>query len=181
MGILNLLGVKKGEIMILIFAVDKNWNIGFSGGMLANIKEDLKRFREITEGNIVIMGRRTLDAVPGQEALPNRINVLVTRNKDFNKEDFYVLNDLKNLDKLLEEINPKGQMKVFLTGGGSIVEQLFHKCNKAYITKILKSYENADTYIPNLDINPSWKKTKESDIHIQGELEYKYIDYEKIK
>lgn len=52
--------------MILIFAVDNNWNIGYKGKMLADIPEDLKRFRKITEGNIVIMGRKTLEAIPGQ-------------------------------------------------------------------------------------------------------------------
>lgn len=166
--------------MILIFAVDKNWNIGFDGKMLTEIRKDLKRFREITEGNIVIMGRRTLDAIPGQQALPNRINILVTRNKDFDKEGFYVLNDLKDLDNLLEKINPKGEMKVFVTGGGSIVEQLLSKCNKAYITKILKSYEQADTCIPNLDLDPNWEKTQESTVHREGQLEYKYVDYERV-
>lgn len=165
--------------MILIFAVDENWNIGFSGGMLANIKEDLKRFREITEGNIIIMGRKTLEAIPGQNPLPNRVNILVTRNKEFKKDGFYVINNLNELDELIKEINPKGEMDIFVTGGGSIVTQLLPKCNKAYITKILKSYENTDTCIPNLDIDPNWEEVKESEVYRQGELEFKYVDYER--
>lgn len=56
--------------MILIFAVDGNWKIGYSGYMLAEIKEDLKRFKEITEGHIVIMGRVTLEALPGKSLFP---------------------------------------------------------------------------------------------------------------
>lgn len=165
--------------MILIFAVDENWNIGFSGGMLAEIREDLKRFREITEGNIVIMGRKTLEAIPGQNPLPNRINILVTRNKDFDKDGFYVLNDLDDLDTLLKKINPEDKMKVFVTGGGTIANQLLDKCNKAYITKILKTYKDTDTCIPNLDIDSNWEKVKESDVHRQDDLEYKYVDYER--
>lgn len=167
--------------MILIFAVDENWNIGYSGGMLANIKEDLKRFRKITEGNIVIMGRRTLEAIPGEKPLSNRINILVTRDKKFEKQGFYILNNLNNLDKLLNKVNPKAEMKVFLTGGGILVDQLFHRCNKAYITKIFKSYKNADTSIPNLDRDSDWKKIKQSKIHNDGNLQYKYVDYERLR
>lgn len=163
--------------MILIFAVDNNWNIGFGGGMLAEIREDLKRFREITEGNIVIMGRRTLEAIPGQNPLPNRINILITRNKELHKEGFYVINDLKDLYPLLRDINPNNEMDVFVTGGGSVVAQLLPYCNRAYITKILKSFENADTSIPNLDLDNNWKITEESRIYYQDDLPYKYVNY----
>lgn len=163
--------------MILIFAVDENWNIGFSGGMLAEISEDLKRFREKTEGNIVVMGRRTLEAIPGQNPLANRVNILVTRNKEFKQEGFYVLNDLDKLDELIEKIDPQGKMETFITGGGTIVNQLLPKCNRAYITKILKKYKNTDTCIPSLDNDPNWEIVEESEIHRQGDLQYKYIDY----
>lgn len=163
--------------MILIFAVDNNWNIGFGGKMLVEIKEDLKRFREITEGNIVLMGRRTLEAIPGQNPLPNRINILVTRNKELHKEGFYIINDLGDLYPLLKEINPNNEMDVFVTGGGNIVAQLLPYCNKAYITKILKDFENADTSIPNLDKDDNWQIVKESEIYYQEDLPYKYVDY----
>lgn len=166
--------------MILIFAVDNNWNIGYKGKMLADIPEDLKRFRKITEGNIVIMGRKTLEATPGQNPLPNRINILLTKNKEWNKKGFYVVNKLEDLFPLLEEINPRNKMKIFVTGGESIVEQLISHCNEAYITKILKSFEKADTKIPNLDLDDNWKITKESQIYTQGDLKYKYVNYIKI-
>lgn len=163
--------------MILIFAVDNNWNIGFGGGMLAEIKEDLKRFKRITEGHIVIMGRKTLEAIPGQKPLSNRINIVVTRNKKFNKEGFYVINDLKDLDSLLKKINPNNKRKVFVTGGGSVVSQLLDNCNKAYITKILKSFRDADTSIPNLDLEEDWEIVRESEVYYQNDLPYKYVDY----
>ena len=163
--------------MILIFAVDKNWNIGYGGKMLAHLPEDLQRFRKITEGNIVIMGRKTLEAIPGQNPLPNRINILVTRKNEFNNKGFYIINDLDNLLPLLKEIDPKDQMEVFVTGGETIVRQLMPYCTKAYITKILNSFENTDTCIPNLDIDNSWKISNESRIYTEGELKYKYVDY----
>lgn len=163
--------------MILIFAVDNNWNIGFGGKMLAHLPGDLRRFREITEGNIVIMGRKTLEAIPGQNPLPNRINILVTRKDEFYNKGFYIINDLDNLIPLLQEINPKNEMKVFVTGGETIVRQLMPYCTKAYITKILTSFENTDTCIPNLDIDDSWKISDESRIYTEGDLKYKYVDY----
>lgn len=163
--------------MILIFAVDNNWNIGLDGGMLTSIEEDLKRFRLITEENIVIMGRRTLEAIPGHNPLPNRINVLVTRSEKFNKDEFHIIDDLNKLKPLLEKINPKNEMKVFVTGGGNVVSQLMDDCNKAYITKILKSFPNADTSIPNLDLDEDWEIANESKIYYQNDLPYKYVDY----
>lgn len=167
--------------MILIFAVDKNWGIGVSGHMLTNIKGDLKRFKRITDGNIVIMGRKTLEAIPGEKPLPGRINIIVTRQKDFQNEGFYILNDLKNIYKLLEKINRKNDKKVFVTGGGSIATQLLSLCNKAYITKILKDFDDIDTYMPNLDVLPNWYKLKESQIYIEDGVRYRYVDYVKTK
>lgn len=168
------------ENMILIFAVDENWNIGYDGDMLVSISEDLKRFRKLTEGNIVIMGRKTFEAVPGQKALPNRINIVVTRNEDFRGEELYILNDLKNLDDLLKKLDPNRKMQVFVTGGESIVRQLLPRCNKAYITKILKAFEKADTSLPNLDRDPNWQKFKDSNKYRHEELEYKFVDYKRI-
>lgn len=166
--------------MILIFAVDNNWNIGFGGEMLTAIPSDLTRFREFTEGNIIIMGRKTLEALPDGNPLPNRINILITRNKDYKKEGLHIINSLEDLPSLLERLNPDKKMKEFVIGGGNIVIQLLSKCNKAYITKILKSFEKVDTCIPNLDLEKDWKIVKESEVFKENNLEYKYVDYIKL-
>ena len=166
--------------MNLIFAVDGNWKIGYEGGMLVHIDEDLHRFRRITEGNIVIMGRKTLEAIPGQKPLENRINILVTRNKEYKKDGFYIINSLEDLHPLLREINPNKEKKVFVTGGGTIARQLLLFCNKAYITKVFMDFPEADTFIPNLDLDPDWKMTKVSEVYRQDEIYYKYVDYERV-
>ena len=167
--------------MNLIFAVDGNWKIGFSGHMLVEIAEDLHRFKRITEGHIVIMGRKTLEAIPGQKPLENRINILVTRNENYKREGFYVINSLEDLHPLLNEINPNKEKKVFVTGGGTIAKQLLLFCNKAYITKVFMDFPNADTQIPNLDLDPDWRMTNVSEVYRQDDIYYKYVDYERIK
>lgn len=166
--------------MILIFAVDNNWNIGLDGGMLAHIKKDLKRFRELTEGNIVIMGRRTMEAGPNGRPLPNRTNIILT-SKDLDFENDYVVKSLDDLDILLKEINKDNSKKVFVTGGQSVVEQLLDKCDEAYITKILKTFDKADTSLPNLDRDDDWKVDWESDIYSEDGLDFKYVNYRRIK
>lgn len=166
--------------MILIFAVDNNWNIGVNGDMLTSIPDDLTRFRLLTEENIVLMGRKTLEALPEQKPLPNRVNVLITRSKDYKKEGFQIVNSLEDLPFLLEKINPLGKMEVFVTGGGNIASQLLPKCNRAYITKIMKSFENADTCIPNLDLDKEWEIEAKSEIFKFNELNYRYINYVRV-
>lgn len=163
--------------MILIFAVDKSWDIGFAGGMLAEIRQDLKRFRELTEGNIIIMGRRTLEAIPGNRPLPNRINILITKSHKFHNKGFYIIDDINKIHQLVKDLNPKGEKKVFVTGGESVVRQLIPYCRKAYITKILKDYPDADTSIPNLDMDKDWEKIYESEVYYQDDLPFKYVNY----
>ncbi len=167
--------------MILIFAVDGNWKIGLGGQMLVEIEEDLHRFKEITDGHIVIMGRKTMEALPGQNPLSNRINIIITRQKDFKKEDFIVVNSMEDLFPLLKEINPNKEKKVFVTGGGTIARQLLLFCNKAYITKVFKDFKNTDTFIPNLDLDEDWEVVKESEVHRQGDIYYRYVDYERVR
>lgn len=167
--------------MILIFAVDNNWNIGYDGDLLYKISEDLKRFRRLTEGNIIIMGRRTFESLPDKKALPNRINIVITRDKEYKAEGATVINSLEELFPLLKELNPNNEMDNFIIGGGEIAKQTISYCNKAYITKIFKFFENADTFIPNLDLLDDWKIVKESQVYKQDDLEYKYVDYIRVQ
>lgn len=167
--------------MILIFAVDNNWNIGYDGDMLFKISEDLKRFRRLTEGNIIIMGRKTFESLPDKKALPNRINIVITRDKEYSASDVIVINSLEELFPLLKKLNPDNNMDNFVIGGGNIAQQLISYCNKAYITKVFKTFEVADTLIPNLDLDDDWKIVNESEVYRQDDLLYKYVDYIRIK
>lgn len=166
--------------MKMIFAVDENWNIGYDGDMLFKISEDLKRFRRLTETNVIIMGRKTFESLPDQKALPNRINIVITRDVEYKADDVLVVSSIDELFLLLKEINPDNNMANFVIGGGNIAHQLLQYCNYAYITKVLRSFEDTDTLIPNLDEDQDWVIENESEYHLQDDLMYNYVDYIRI-
>lgn len=165
---------------ILLYAVDKNWNIGNEGDLLYKISEDLKRFKKLTTKNIIIMGRRTFESLPNSKALPNRINIVITRNKDYKAENVYVVNSIDELFDLIKELNPNDEMDSFVIGGGDIGRKLLPHSNRAYMTKIYKAFDQADTSLPNLDEDRDWKIEKESKMHLQDDVEYKYVNYVRI-
>lgn len=167
--------------MKIIFAVDKNWSIGLKGDMLFHISTDLKRFKEITMGNILLMGRKTLDSLPNSKPLPGRTNIVVTRNKAYKNDPAIVVHSLDEAYDLIDNLNKDNDHDVFCIGGGNLVRQVFDKCDYAYITKMDKAYENWDTNIPNLDELDDWEIESESETMEFGEMKYKYVNYRKIK
>ena len=167
--------------MILLFAVDNNWNIGYKGDLLVKISKDLKRFKKLTTGNIMIMGRKTFESLPGKKALPNRINIVMTRNKDYSADDIIVVHSVEELFEKLKEINPNNDMEHYLIGGGNIASSLMPYCTKAYITKIFKAFEKADTSMPSLDEDDTWKIEKTSQTYTQDDFEYQYVDYIRVE
>ncbi|NLC03534.1 MAG: dihydrofolate reductase [Tissierellia bacterium] len=167
--------------MKMIFAVDENWNIGYDGDMLFKISKDLQRFRRLTETNIIIMGRKTFESLPDQKALPNRINIVITRDATYKADDIVVVTSIDELFQLLEKINPDNSMVNFVIGGGNIAHQLLQYCNYAYITKVLRSFDATDTLIPNLDEDQDWKILSQSPYYMQDDLMYNYVDYERIR
>lgn len=161
--------------MNLIVAVDNNWAIGYKGKLLISIPGDMKFFREQTMGKVVVMGRKTLESFKGGQPLPNRVNIVLTRDKNYQVKGGIVVNTLENLIELLKEY--KGE-DIYVIGGESIYNQLLPYCRTAHITKINHSYE-ADTFFPNLDKKPEWKITEESDENTYFDLEYVFYKYER--
>lgn len=163
--------------MIIICAVDKQWNIGYQGDLLCKISADLKRFKKLTTGNIMIMGRKTFESLPGGKALSGRINIVLTKNKNYIRDNIMVVNSVEELFVSLKKINPHNELTNYVIGGGEIVCELLPYCTQAYITKILKTFTQADTNMPNLDLESGWKVTKESKIFTENTLAYQYVNY----
>lgn len=156
----------------LIASADKNWGIGTGNRLLVQIPSDMKRFREMTTGNVVVMGRKTLESLPGGLALQGRTNVVLTKNPDYKVKNAVVLHDVDSLVKFLEE----QEADVYVIGGESIYRQLLEFCDTAYITRIDHAYA-ADAYFPDLDKEEDWVKVSESEEQTYFDLEYTYIIY----
>lgn len=127
----------------LIAAIDEAGGLGNDDELLFKIPEDLKRFRKLTSGHSVIMGRRTYDSI-GQ-ALPGRTNIVVTRIQDFDADDVLVAHSIEQALDLAEE---EGDGEVFIIGGGQIYEQTIDEADKLYLT-IVKGEFKADTFFPD--------------------------------
>ena len=162
--------------MEMIVAVDKNWAIGKNGGMLVSIPADLKTFRDMTLGHVVVMGRKTLESLPGQRPLELRKNIVFTRNPDYKPKGVTVVHNMQELEKELEG----NEQKVFIIGGGTIYEQFLPYCDVAHVTKIDHAYE-ADTFCPNLDQMDEFEIVEESDEMTYFNLEYTFVRYERKK
>lgn len=166
--------------MTIICAVDQDWNIGYQGDMLCHITEDLKRFKQLTTGNIIIMGRKTLESLPQGQALAGRTNIILSKNKAYTREDTLVVHSLEALFELLGKINPRGKQINYLIGGGEIISQLLPHCTQAQITKIHTTFQKADTSIPNLDQEAGWAIMKVGEEFTEKDLTYNYLTYSRI-
>lgn len=161
--------------MNLIVAVDKNWAIGLKNKLLVSIPEDMKFFRTETAGKVVVMGRKTLESFPGGIPLKNRINIVLTGNRDYEAKGALVLHTVEDV---LQELKKYPSQEVYIIGGESIYRQFLPYCDTAHVTKIDYAYE-ADTYFPNLDKLPEWKVTASSGEKTYYDLEFEFFKYEK--
>lgn len=162
--------------MEMIVAVDKNWGIGKNNSMLVSIPADLKTFRNMTMGHVVVMGRKTLESLPNGRPLELRKNIVITRNPDYEAKGATILHSLEDLREELKEET----RKIFIIGGGTIYEQMLPYCDTVHVTKIDHAYE-ADTYFPNLDAMDEFEVTAESDEQTYFDLEYTFVRYERKK
>ena len=160
-----------------IVAVDESFGIGFNGDLLEHIPEDLKHFKELTSGHTVVMGRKTWDSLP-KKPLPNRHNLVITKDPSIyeltNEAWFYTLHQIKVL--MLKNKN----VSYFILGGGQIYEKLLPICDKVYLTKIMVSHENVDTYFPNIELMDNWKCVEQSEIKQYNDISYQFKTYSRI-
>ena len=161
--------------MNLIVATDKNWAIGHENKLLVSIPADMKFFREMTTGKVVVMGRKTLESFPGGLPLKNRINVVLTKNKDYHVKDAVVVH---SVEEALEELEKYDTKDVYVIGGDTVYRQMLPYCDTAHVTKIDHAYE-ADTYFPNLDEEKEWELTADSEEQTYFDLEYRFLLYKK--
>lgn len=160
-----------------IVAVDENWGIGYNGDLLAHIPDDLKRFQQLTTNHVVIMGRKTWDSLPNKP-LKNRLNLVISSQPRGVLEDMSMRISLEEAKIRLNHLDDDEEW--FIIGGGEIYHEFLPQCDRVYVTKILKKFENVDTYFPNLDISPNWAPGMISGIYTYKDLSYQFWEYDSI-
>lgn len=129
----------------LIVAIAENNAIGRAGDLLCHLPNDLKHFKEITTGATVVMGKNTFFSLP-RRPLPNRRNIVLTRDTAFAYENTEVAHSIDELCTMFSE-----DENVFIIGGGNVYEQFMNKVEKLYVTHIHHIWEDADTFFPEID------------------------------
>lgn len=163
--------------MNIIVAVDKNWAIGNRGDLLIRIPNDHKHFREETTGKVVVLGRRTLETFPQGMPLKNRTNIILTHDTEYQVKDAVIAH---SVEELLEQLKAYNEEEVYVIGGDSVYRQLLPYCDVAHVTKIDHAYE-ADAYFPDLDRDPQWEITADSEEQTYFDIAYQFIKYERRK
>lgn len=166
--------------MILIFIVDENFAIGYQNDMVHHISRDQKRFKEVTTGNIIVCGRKTLETFPGGRPLPNRDNIVMSHRDLPPQEGMTLVHNREELMRAIRELNPDGKKKVFLAGGGQLVKALWDLADEADISMIHHAFDKADVWIPNLREDPEWVLTDESEPMTDGDYTFTYQKYKRI-
>ena len=148
--------------MNLIVAADENWAIGNKNELLVRIPADQKFFRETTMGKVVVMGRKTLETFPNGLPLMGRTNIVLTHDKKFRVPGTLIVHDMEELHEELEKYNSED---IYVIGGESVYRQLI----------------DADAHFPDLDADPAWEITADSEEQTYFDLEYYFYRYERVR
>lgn len=161
--------------MQAIVAVDQNNAIGYRGGMLFHLPEDLKYFARMTRGKTLVMGRATLQSFPNGKPLPGRPHIVLSRDKNFAVPGTAVVHSLRELREAIANYAPD---QVFLVGGGQLYGLLIDCCDTAYVTRVRAEAKEADCRFPNLDECPGWRLAEESGLIEDNGYVYTHCRYE---
>ncbi len=159
--------MNKPIISIIAAIAEKNRAIGKDNKLLWHIPEDLKRFKQITSGHVVVMGQKTFESIG--KTLPDRTSIVVSNNPNFNPENVIIA---RSIEESLEKAREIEKEEIFICGGGSIYRQFMPLADKLYLTIVEGNFE-ADTFFPDYaEFSKVLKKEKSSD----GKYNYKFIE-----
>ena len=158
--------------MDAIVAVYSDWGIGDGGTQPVVLKADRAHFRQVTEGNAVIVGRKTLSDFPGGRPLKNRFNIVVTR-QDIQIEGAQVVHSTEEALAAAAE-----HPRCLVIGGASVYRQFYPHCDRVFLTKIDLA-PHSDSFFPNLDADPAWVCTDQGEWLEEDGLRYCFCTYER--
>lgn len=145
-------------VVTIIVAVARDGAIGRRGDLLFHISDDLRRFKRLTMGHPIVMGRKTFESFP-KGPLPGRTNIVVTRSGDYDGRGATVAG---SLDEALKAAAAEDTGRIFIIGGGEIYRQAFGIADALELTDIDASVDDADTFFPAVN-DVDWKLTEESE------------------
>ena len=158
--------------MDAVVAVYSDWGIGDGGTQPVVLKADRAHFRQVTEGNAVIVGRKTLSDFPGGRPLKNRYNIVVTR-QDIRIEGAQVVHSTEEALAAAAE-----HPRCLVIGGASVYRQFYPHCDRVFLTKIDLA-PHSDSFFPNLDADPAWVCTDQGEWLEEDGLRYCFCTYER--
>ena len=156
-----------------IVAVYADWGIGAKGTQPVVIKADRRRFRELTEGAAVIVGRKTMADFPGGKPLKNRANIVLTRQN-------LLIEDAETADSVGAALKlAASHSRVFVIGGESVYKALLPHIGRIYATKIDLA-PHSDVFFPNLDEDPVWRVAEAEEEAEENGVRYRFLTYERV-
>lgn len=158
----------------IIVAVADNYAIGYSNKLIYWLPDDLKRFKALTSGHTIIMGRHTFESLP-RGALPNRRNIVLSRSNN----SFPGCDCFSSLDEALESC--KNDEEVFIIGGETLYREAISKADKLYITHVYNIPKEADAFFPAINMD-EWKIKNREDHQTDDRHPYNFsfINYERL-
>ena len=165
--------------LCMIVALDEKNGIGRQNKLLCRLSGDMKNFKELTTGHPVIMGRKTFESLP-KGALPNRVNIVLTKDEEKIFDDAISCN---SIDEVMNLRVIKNCEKCFVIGGAAIYKHFFDLADKLYVTSIRHTFEDADAFFPEIDID-NWRINSVSDEFKKkkkNEFPYFFAVYERIR
>ena len=159
----------------IIVAVANNNVIGRDNKLPWKLSTDLKRFKDLTMGHHVIMGRKTFDEI--RKPLPGRTNVVVTRNVDFNPEGVAVA---RSVDEAVRKAEATADPEIFIIGGAEIIRQTLHMADRMYLTRVHAEPEG-DTFFPDFDDVNEWQlvDAEHYEADEKNEHPFSFLTYER--
>ena len=158
-------------IISLIAAMGKNRVIGADNSIPWKLPQDMKRFKELTTGKPVVMGRKTFEAIG--RMLPNRTNIIITRDRNYKAEGCVVVHSTEEALKAAHK-----NQEFMIIGGAEIYKQFLPIANRMYLTFIDKNFEG-DAYFPEYDKN-EWKEVSREEHADENGLKYAFVNLERI-
>ncbi len=156
--------------MTIILVADNDWAIGKNGDLLTRLPADMKRFREITTGHTVVMGRKTYESFP-KRPLPDRVNCVISRTaKEI--EGAQVFGSIEEFLEYAKNVEDE----IFVIGGGEIYRQMLPYCDKAYITRVYESFDG-DTFFTDMDVLEDWEIAETSPVIETNCHKIRFINY----